>query len=176
MSVQADHSQIKILLLNNELTPDTKVFLNETRNKLKGHERRRFMAQVVALLGRGGQLRAERELGWDRKTIIKGTKELRSNIQCFDNFAGRGRYRIEVHLPNLLDDIKSITEPICQTDPTFRTTNTYAPITAEEVRRRLITEKNYSDEELPTSRTILNKLNELGHKPKKVAKCMPKKK
>ena len=54
------------------LTAEIKVFLNETRSKLKGSERRKFMAQVVLLLGKGGQLRAERELGWDRKTIRKG--------------------------------------------------------------------------------------------------------
>ncbi|WP_300460352.1 hypothetical protein [Desulfobacula sp.] len=69
------------------LTPEIKSFLNETRNKLKGHERRQFMARVVSILGYGGQIKAERELGWDRKTIIKGTKELKSDIICFDNFS-----------------------------------------------------------------------------------------
>jgi len=153
-----------------------KIFFNETRNKLKGHERRQFMARVVSLLGYGGQLKAEKELGWDRKTIIKGMKEVKSGITCIDNFSGRGCKRCEEHLFSLLDDIKKIAEPITQTDPTFRTTNLYAPITAREVHRRLIEEMNYTDKELPTIRTISNKLNQLGYKLKKVEKSKPKKK
>ena len=70
----SDHEHNLNLSANDELTSKTKMFLNETRAKLKGHERRQFMARVVSLLGRGGQLRAEKKLGWDRKTIIKGTQ------------------------------------------------------------------------------------------------------
>ena len=158
------------------LTPELKKFLNETRSKLKGFERRKFMAKVVLLMGRGGQIRAERELGWDRKTIIKGTKELKSGIDCIDNFSGRGRHRVEQKLPNLLDDITEIVRPVSQCDPTFRTTELYSPLTAPEVHRRLIEEKNYTDGQLPTVRTISNKLNQIGLRLKKVTKCQPKKK
>jgi hypothetical protein len=59
------------------------------------------MAQTVKLLGHGGQVRAEKELGWDRGVIRKGIKELESGITCIDNFSARGRYRAEKHLPNL---------------------------------------------------------------------------
>ena len=132
--------------------------------------------KVVMLMGRGGQIRAERELGWDRKMIIKGTKELASGIDCMDNFCGRGRYRVEQKLPNLLDDIKQIVEPVCQCDPTFRTTELYSPLTAAEVHRCLFEEKNYTHDQLPTVRTISNKLNQMGLRLKKVAKCKPQKK
>jgi hypothetical protein len=88
--------------------PEVQRLLNETKDQLTGHERRVFMARVVQILGRGGQFKAEGELGWDRKTIIKGTKEITSNISCVDNFSGRGRKRSEEHLPNLLEDIKQI--------------------------------------------------------------------
>jgi DNA-binding protein Fis len=64
------------------ITPELKEALNETRSKLKGSDRRRFMAQIVMALGPGGQSRAQRELGWNRNVIIKGTKELKSNIRC----------------------------------------------------------------------------------------------
>ena len=171
-----DHEKMLIPKAIDELTPELKKFLNETRSKLKGSERREFMATVVLLLGRGGQSRAERELGWDRKTIGKGIKELKSGIRCIDNFAGRGRYRAEHHLPNLLEDIKQIVEPVSQCDPTFRTTELYSPLTAAEVHRRLVEHKNYSVEQLPTVRTISNKLNELNLHLKKVDKCKPKKK
>jgi len=158
------------------ITPELKTTLNETRAKLKGSDRRRFMAQIVLALGPGGPSRAQRELGWNRNVIIKGIKELKSNIRCIDNFSSRGRKPAEHHLPNLLEDIKAIVEPISQADPTFRTDQVYCPLTAGEVRRRLIEEKNYIDQELSTERTIRTKLNELGFKPQKVAKTKPLKK
>jgi DNA-dependent RNA polymerase auxiliary subunit epsilon len=79
-------------------------------------------------------------------------------------------------LPNLLEDIKDIVEPVSQSDPTFRTTDLYSPLTAAEVHRRLVEQKKYNVEQLPTVRTISNKLNELGFHLKKVDKCKPKKK
>jgi hypothetical protein len=171
-----DHEKMLIPKAIDKLTPELKKFLIATRSKLKGSERREFMANVVLLLGRGGASRAERELGWDRKTISKGTKELKTGIRCIDNFASRGRHRCEHHLPNLLEDIKQIVEPVSQCDPTFRTTELYSPLTAAEVHRRLVEQKNYDVEQLPTVRTINNKLNELGLRLKKVDKCKPKKK
>lgn len=118
------------------LSPAVKFFLNKTRKKLKGHERRQFMARVVSRLGYGRQLKAEKELGWDRKTIFKGTKELKAGITYIDIFSDRGRKCSEKHYPNLLEDIKKIVDPISQTDPTFHTTSLYSPITAKEVHRR----------------------------------------
>lgn len=159
-----------------KLSSEMKLFLNETRSNLKGSERRKFMAKVVLLMGKGGQRRAERELGWSRPTIIKGTKELKSGFDCIDNYSGRGRKRIEEKFPNLLDDIKEIVEPKSQCDPTFRTTQLYSPLTAGEVWRRLRENKKYSLEQLPTVRSISNKLNQLGYSLKKVSKTEPKKK
>ncbi len=170
-----DHEDIESFQPIKELTPELCKFLNEYRSKLKGAEQRRFMASVVKLLGYGGQLKAERELGWNRKTIIKGTRELESGITCTDNYSLRGRKPAEAHLPKLMDDISQIVSPLCQTDPTFRSTNLYSPITATEVRRRLITEMYYTDDELPTDRTISIKMNKLGFKLKKVQKILPKK-
>ena len=51
----------------------------------------------------------------------------------------------------------------------------YTRLTAAEVRRQLIAQKGYSDEELPTAETIATKLNALGYFPKKVAKSQPQK-
>jgi hypothetical protein len=69
-----DHSDMFTFEKINNLSSEVKRFFNQTRSNLKGSERRKFMAKVVRLMGKGGQRRAERELGWDRKTIIKGTK------------------------------------------------------------------------------------------------------
>jgi hypothetical protein len=80
-----------------ELTASRVTLFQETAKALKGSARRLFMARTVKELGKGGQRRAERELGWDRKTIRKGMHELASGITCVDAFNARGRKRAEEH-------------------------------------------------------------------------------
>lgn len=148
----------------------------ETAKVLKGSERRKFMARVVKALGHGGQLYAEQTFQWSRETITKGKHELRSGLSIVDNFSARGTKRVEEKLPNLLEDIKSVVDDEAQTDPTFKTTQLFTRITAREVLNRLIKQKGYSEEELPTEVTIRKRLNELGYSLKKVTKTKPKKK
>lgn len=96
-------------------------------------------------------------------------------VYCANAFSSRGRKRSEEHLPNLLNDLRAIVDSQSQADPQFRTTRLYTRLTAAEVRRQLIAQKGYTDEELPTSETIATKLNMLGYFPKKVAKSQPQK-
>ena len=159
-----------------ELTDTLKTIFTETARALKGSTRRIFMAQVVKALGKGGQRRAEIELGWHRGTLRKGMHEFESGFRCYDNYSARGRKPVEHHLPNLLNDIKAIAEAESQTDPTFKTTRLYIRLSAAEVRKQLIKQKGYSDAELPCGDTIRTKLNELGYHPKKVKKSQPLKK
>jgi len=158
-----------------ELTEQVKALLLNTAKELKGSARRLFLARTVRALGEGGQRLAEQELGWNRGTIRKGQCELESGIVCVDAFSLRGRKRSEEHLPNLLADITAIVDGQSQADPQFRTNRLYTRLTATEVRRQLIAQKGYGDEELPTAETIATKLNKLGYYPKKVAKTQPQK-
>jgi hypothetical protein len=159
-----------------ELTSEVKALLLNTAKDLKGSALRRFMARTVQALGKGGQRLAERELGWNRGTIRKGMREVEHGIVCVDAFSLRGRKRSEEHLPNLLIDLKAIVDSQSQADPQLRTNRLYTRLTAAEVRRQVLAQKGYTDEELPTEETIANKLNELGYYPKKVAKSQPQKK
>jgi Rhodopirellula transposase DDE domain len=159
-----------------ELTEDLKTLFIETAKALKGAARRRFQAQTVQALGSGGQRLAERELGWNRRTLRKAAHELESGLVCVDAISTRRRKRAEEHLPHLLDDLKAIVDGQSQTDPQFRSNRLYTRLTAAEVRRQLIAQKGYQDAELPTVRTILNKLNDLGYHPSRVAKVKPQKK
>ena len=158
-----------------ELTEDLKGLLIATAKDLSGSARRLFMARTVKMLGAGGASRAERELGWNRKTKSLGMHELESGMACVDAFSSRGRKRSEEHLPNLLSDIRAIVDGQSQTDPQFKTNRLYTRLTAPEVRRQLIEQKGYTDKELPTATTIGTKLNEMGYHPMKVAKSKPKK-
>jgi hypothetical protein len=92
-----------------------------------------------------------------------------------DAFWSRRRKPAEGHLPRLLDDIRDIVDGQCQADPKFQTTRLFIRIGAAEVRRRLITRKGYTDAELPTQQTFNAKLNMLGYRLTKVAKCRPPK-
>jgi len=158
-----------------ELTDSLKTLFRETALTLKGSARRLFMARTVKELGSGGQRRAERDLGWNRKTLRKGMHELERGIVCLDNFSARGRKRAEDHLPTLLTDIAALVDSQSQADPQFRTQRLYTRLDAAEVRRQLIAQKRYTDAELPTVQTIMTKLNALGYYPQKVAKSEPKK-
>ena len=159
-----------------EFTDSLKALFVETARSLKGSARRLFMARTVKELGPGGQRRAERDLGWSRVTIRKGTHELESGFQCLDAFSARGRKRVEDHLPHLLSDIKALVDSQSQTDPQFRTARLYTRLSAAEVRRQLIAQQSYTDDALPTVQTLTTKLNALGYYPKKVAKSQPQKK
>lgn len=158
-----------------ELTAELKATYIKTAKTLKGSDRRVFMARIVRSLGYGGQSKAERELGWCRNTILKGTNELASGVRIVDNFSARGRKKAEEKLPNLLLDIQAIVDGQSQTDPTFQTTRLYTRLSAAEVRRQLIAQKGYTDQELPTEETIRVKLNDLGYKLRAVQKNRPQK-
>ncbi len=159
-----------------KLTQEEKELYIGVGKVLKGSERRLFMARVVKMLGRGGQVYAEAEMKWNRCTIRKGLNELESGVVNQDNFKARGRKRAEEHLPNLLADIQEIVDGWSQTDPTFRTTRLYTRITAKEVRKQLIEQKGYKEEELPSGMTINTKMNDLGYRLRAVKKSQPKQK
>ncbi len=158
-----------------ELTESLKGLFKATAKQLRGSARRLFMARTVRELGPAGQSVAERELGWNRETIRKGLHELASGITCVDAFGLRGRKPAEAHLPQLLDDIRAIVDSQSQADPQFRSRRLYTRLSAPEVRRQLIAQQGYTDEELPTAETIGVKLNALGYTLKKVAKTQPQK-
>jgi len=167
---------LEYFLVSRVLCESVKSLLKSAADKIKGSLRRKFMAETVMELGAGGQSLAEKEFGWNRVTIRKGILELRSGIECIDAYGLRGRNKSEVSLPNLERDIRSIVDPKTQAAGTLHTTRLYVKMTAEEVRKQLITQKDYKDEDLPKRRSISNILKRLNLHPKKVLKNQPLKK
>src|SRR4051812_20471919 len=104
-----------------EITAEQKTCYIETAKRLKGSERRIFMAGVVQALGRGGQRYTEQTFGWNRRTVRKGMEELSSGISKIDQFAARGRKRVEERLPYLLDDLRELIAGQSQTSGSFDT-------------------------------------------------------
>jgi hypothetical protein len=159
-----------------DLTPELRDLICRTADTFPhGAARRRYIADTVASLDLG-QRQAQQLFGWGRDTIRTALHERRSGVTCLDAFAARGRKPIDFHLPHLCDDIRAIVQDHCQTDPTFQTTRLYCRLTAAEVRRQLLARKGYTEEQLPCIQTLTTKLNALGFRLRKVAKCRPQKK
>ena len=154
-----------------KLSQAEKELHQETVKELKGSAKRLYMARVAKTLGRGGPSLLKRELGWNRETIRKGSRELKSGLICYDNYAARGRKRAEEHLPNLLADIEAIAEQHSQTDPSFESSRLYLRLSAASVRQQLIEQSDYSDETLPSQEVIRQRLNELGYHLQSVKKA-----
>jgi hypothetical protein len=159
-----------------DVTPEMRELIIRTANTLPlGARRRQYIADTVETL-RLPKRRAQQLFGWARVTIRKALHERRAGVTCVDAFRCRGRKPAEFHLPRLLEDIRDIVQDHVQTDPTFQTTRQYCRLTAAAVRRQLVSCKGYKADDLPSIKTITLKLNALGFRLRKVAKCRPKKK
>ncbi len=144
--------------------------------RLTGVRRRGFQAQVTLEYCCGSARRSETVFGWGRETVHTGLGELRSGIQCRENFAARGRHRTEEKLPHLEEGIRSLVDPQSQVDPKFQSPFAYTRMTAIAVREALIEHKGYASEELPDERTFRRLLNRLGYRMRRVQKAKPLKK
>lgn len=143
---------------------------------LTGHHRRRFQAEVTDRLCEGNPRRAERRFGWGRATIALGQHERRTEIRCVENFAARGRPRIEDHDPQLAADIRAVVESYTYVDPELKTSRRYCHFSAREVREQLQKLPRYQTHPVPSERTMRDILNRLGYRLKAIQKGKPLKK
>lgn len=157
-----------------ELTEEVREVVRSATTELKGSALRRFKADIVRKLGRGGQRKAAKAFGWGRDTIRKGEHELSTGIECLDGRCGN-RAGVDERLPDLKADIEDIVECWSQTDPRFHTTQRYSRLSVPQVAKRLVRDKGYDDRELPSNETIRGLMHELGFRPRKVRKARPKK-
>ena len=143
--------------------------------RLTGHQRRLFIAEVAVEMCAGNPRRAERRFGWGRETVAKGLRELRQGVRCLEDFAARGRPRWEDKNPRLAADIRAIVEPRTQADPELKSARRYSNISAAEVLEALLT-KGYAKEQLPSERTLRDILNRMNYRLKRIQKGRPLKK
>lgn len=159
-----------------ELTERTIGTIRDAAKALTGAKRRRFQAEVTLQYLEGIPTRAERVFGWSRHTVKLGLNELQTGIECLGAFSQRGNHRTEDKCPKLAEDIRSLVDGHSQADPKFRSTLAWTRLTGEAVRNALIREKGWTDEDLPSVRTIRDILNRLGYRLRRVQKTKPQKK
>lgn len=115
-------------------------------------------------------------MGWGRNTVILGLHELRTGITCFSDFKVRGKIRAEEKSKRLEFDITDLAEPNSHTNPKFWTLFKYTRITARAMRKILIKEKGWREEDLPCKKSDSNILKRLSHCLWRVQKAKPIKK
>jgi Rhodopirellula transposase DDE domain len=141
--------------------------------RLSGHQRRLFQAQVCSALCDGNPRLAERRFGWGRQTVQQGLHELQAGVRCLENFQARGRRRSEEQNPQLAEDIRAIVEPQSYADPELKSTRRYSNLTAVEVRIALQTSKGWRADDLPSERTMRDILNRMNFRLKRIQKGKP---
>jgi hypothetical protein len=149
--------------------------IRSAAQRLKGHERRLFQAEVATQLCAGNARQAERRFGWGRATVASGLHEATQGIRCLEDFAARGRQRCEDKNPQLAADIRAIVEPHTQADPELKSARRYTNLSAAEVRQALI-DKGYAAQSLPKERTLRDILNRMNYRLKRIQKGKPLKK
>jgi hypothetical protein len=150
--------------------------IRSAAQRLNGHQRRLFQAEVTNALCGGSARAAERRFGWGRDSVEKGLHEADSGLRCVENFAAKGARPREEKDPQLAADIRAIVEPHTQADPELKSSRRYTNMSAKEVLQALKSQKGYSDEQLPKERTMRDVLNRMGYRLKRIQKAKPLKK
>jgi Rhodopirellula transposase DDE domain len=146
--------------------------IRSAARRLTGYQRRAFQAEVATELCGGCARQAERRFGWGRDTVEKGLLEQRHGLRCLENFAARGRQRTEQKDPQLAADIRALVEPHSYADPELKSSRRYSNLSAAEVLEALRA-KGYTQEELPSERTMRDILNRMNYRLKRIQKGKP---
>jgi hypothetical protein len=156
-------------------TQPYETLIRSAARRLKGHQRRLFLAEVATRLCDGNPRQAERRFGFGRNTVLQGLHEARQGLRCLENFAARGRQRSEDQNPQLAADLRAIVEPHTQADPELKSARRYTNLSAAEVRQALL-DRGYAEQGLPKERTLRDILNRMNYRLRRIQKGKPLKK
>ena len=162
-------------LAKSGLNEDVVSVLKQVVNKVPWPERRLAKADVVIKLLDGKARLAESIFGWARGSIEIGISERLTGKRHIGNIENRKKPSTEEKFPNIERDIRSLFDEQSQADSRLGTTLRYLNASASNVREALIG-LGYSEDELPTTRTISNLLNRMGFRLRSVQKAKPQKK
>lgn len=150
--------------------------LRTAAKQMKGTQRRRFLGEVCERLCDGSPRLAEERFGWGRESVAKGLSERDAGpIDPKVKSRNRGKQRSEDANPQLAVEIRSIVEPRTQTDPELKSERQYTNMSAGEVRQALL-ERGFTEDELPSERTLRDILNRMNYRLKRIQKGKPLKK
>jgi len=157
-------------------TQPYETLLRSAARRLRGHQRRLFMAEVATRLCDSSPRQAERRFGWGRGTVEKGLREVEQGVRIVENFSARGRPRWEEEVPQRAQDLRALVEPHTHADPELKSERRYTNLTAAEALEQLQAQKGYAKEDLPSERSLRDILNRMGYRLKRIQKAKPLKK
>ena len=157
-------------------TQQYEALIRSAAQRLKGHQRRLFQAEVTNALCGGSSRAAERRFGWGRDCVEKGLHEADSGLRCVENFTAKGARPSEAKDPQLAADIRALVEPHTQADPELKSSRRYTNLSAAEVVQALKDRYGYAADRLPRERTMRDILNRMGYRLKRIQKAKPLKK
>ena len=138
--------------------------IRSAARRLKGHQRRLFQAEVAGALCGGNPRAAEARFGWGRESVATGQHEARTGIRCVEDFPARGAVAREQKDTQLAQDVRAVVEPHTQADPELKSSRRYTNLSAREVLQALKSQKGYTDDRLPSERSMRDILNRLGYR------------
>ena len=161
--------------VRNGVSPEVTELINRLIGMIPWPYKRSAMGDITISLLDGKPRIAEDVFGWSRQTTELGMNEFRTGILCVNDISNRRKPKAEEKNPKLLADIVEIMEPHSQSESHLRTTLLYSNLTAKAVYDALL-EKGWSEEALPTLRTISNILHRHGYRLRTVEKTQVQKK
>jgi hypothetical protein len=157
-------------------TEQHETLIRSAAQRLKGHERRLFQAEVTDALCGGSPRAAEARFGWGRESVRTGQHEARTGIRCVEDFPAKGALAREERDPQFAADVRAIVEPHTQADPELKSSRRYTNLSAREVLDALKKHKGYADDRLPSERSMRDALNRMGYRIRRIQKARPLKK
>jgi len=144
--------------------------------QMNGAKKRAFQAEMVLKYCQGQARRGEAIFGWARNTIKTGLGEKRTGLICQggQRMTG-GRKRWEEKQPQAAQALRELAEEHAQQDGTFRTTIAYTRLTAKEALTQLSVQ-GFAQEQVPSPSAMVDILNRMGYRLRRVVKSKPQKK
>ena len=163
------------ILTQNGISPEVVALISRLVVLIPWPSRRQAMGDVAVSILEGKARVAEEVFGWGRSGVAVGINEFQSGIVCVNDLSERHKPKVEDKAPELLADIQTIMEPQSQAEPRLRTTLLYTNMTAQAVYDALLA-KGWTEDALPTVRTLSNILNRQDYRLRTVAKTKVQKK
>lgn len=144
--------------------------------KMAGPKRRGFMAEMSLKYCKGNPRLTERIFKWCRNAVATGLGENRTGVICMGlQSMNGGNDRWEDKHPEIAGFLCKIAENQSQQDPTFESTIAFTRLTAPSALNAL-KEAGFNDDKLPSRSGMINILDRLGYRLRKVVKAKPLKK
>ncbi|SJM91256.1 hypothetical protein CRENPOLYSF2_2140003 [Crenothrix polyspora] len=168
--------QVPLSFSPKDLTQEQIADIRLAASRMSGCQRRGFMAEMSLKYCSGSPRLTESIFGWSRDTVETGLGEKRTGILCIGFQSSRcGNKAWEEKHPEMAEFLCKIAEDQSQQDPTFQSSVAFTRLTGQSALNALA-EAGFNKDDLPSLSSMVEILNRLGYRLRKVVKAKPLKK